>query len=77
VKTTYLNRREGEKRFRGVIWGQKLTRNHPSLVDEGEEIRVSVDGSQKREGKEEDFVLESMFVLHGRFSYFVYILGKI
>jgi len=51
VKITYLNRREGEKRFRGVIWGQKLTINHPSLVDEGEEIRVSADGSQKREGE--------------------------
>jgi hypothetical protein len=50
VKITYLNRREGEKRFRGVIWGQKLTLNHPSLVDEGEEIRVSADGSQKRWG---------------------------
>jgi len=54
VKITYLNRREGEKRFRGVIWGQKLTLNHPSLVDEGEEIRVSADGSQKREGKRGD-----------------------
>jgi len=51
VKITYLNRREREIRFRGVIWGQKLTLNHPSLVDEGEEIRVSADGSQKREGK--------------------------
>jgi len=50
VKINYLNRRKGEKRFRGVIWGLKLTLNHPSLVDEGEEIRVSVDGSQKREG---------------------------
>jgi len=28
-----------------------LTLNHPSLVDEGEEIRVSADGSQKREGE--------------------------
>jgi len=51
VKITYLNRREGEKRFRGVIWGQKLTLNHPSLVDEGEEIRVSADGLQKRQGE--------------------------
>jgi len=48
VKITYLNRREGEKRFRWVIWDQKLTLNHPSLVDEGEEIRVSALGSQKR-----------------------------
>jgi 2-oxoglutarate dehydrogenase complex dehydrogenase (E1) component-like enzyme len=52
VKITYLNKREGEKRFRGVIWGQKLTLNHPSLVDEGEEIRVSVDDSQKSGGRE-------------------------
>jgi len=44
VKITYLNRMGGEKRFRGVIWGQKLTLNHPSLVDEGKEIRVSVNG---------------------------------
>jgi len=42
---------EGEKRCSGVIWGQKLTINHPSLVDEEEEIRVLDDGSQKREGK--------------------------
>jgi len=34
-----------------MIWGQKLTLNHPSLMDEGEEIRVSADGSQKRERK--------------------------
>jgi hypothetical protein len=40
VKITYLNRREGEKRFRGVIWGQKLTLNHPSLVDEGDESHI-------------------------------------
>ena len=50
MKITYLNKREGEKQFRGVIWGQKLTLNHPSLVDEGEEIRVLTD-SQKREGE--------------------------
>jgi len=52
VKITYLNKRKGEKRFRGVIWGQKLTLNLPSLMDEGEEIRVSADGSQKRKGEE-------------------------
>jgi len=52
VKINYLNIREGEKRFRRVIWGQKLTLNHPSLVDEEEEIRVSADGSQKRGGRE-------------------------
>jgi len=46
VKITYLNKREGEKRFRGVIWDQKLTLNHPSLMDEKEETKVSTDGSQ-------------------------------
>jgi len=56
VKITYLNRREGEKRLRAVIWGQKLTINHPSLVNEGEKIRISTDGSQKREGEKVDLV---------------------
>jgi len=51
VKITYLNKRKGEKQFIGVIWGQKLTLNHFSLVDKGEEIRVSTNGSQKREGE--------------------------
>jgi len=41
---------EGEKRFRGVILGRKLTINHLSLVDEGEEIKVLADGLQKRGG---------------------------
>jgi len=27
-----------------VIWGQKLTLNHPSLMDEEEETRVLGDG---------------------------------
>jgi len=47
VKITYLNKREGEKRCRLVTWRQKLTLNHPSLVDEEEEIKVFADGSQK------------------------------
>ena len=51
MKITYFNKREIEKRVRGVILGQKLTLNHPSLVDEGEEIRVSADGLQKREAE--------------------------
>jgi len=39
VKITYFNKREREKRFRGVILGQKMTLkkmtlNHPSLMDE-------------------------------------------
>jgi len=42
VKITYFNKRERKKRVRGVILGQKLTLNHPSLVDEGEETRVLV-----------------------------------
>jgi len=37
VKITYFDKRERGKRVRGVILGQKLTLNHPSLVDEGEE----------------------------------------
>ncbi|AET03760.1 hypothetical protein MTR_8g075370 [Medicago truncatula] len=40
VKITYFNKREKEKRVRGVILGQKLTLNHLSLMDEGEETRV-------------------------------------
>jgi len=43
---------EGEKRFRGVIWGEKLILNHPSLVDDGEETRVLDDGSQVEMSKE-------------------------
>jgi len=58
MKITYLNKREGEKRFRGMIWGQKLTLNHPSLVDEGQEIKVSADGSQKKERERELFILK-------------------
>jgi len=46
VKITYLYKREGEKRCRGMI----LALNHPFLADE-EEIRVLTDGSQKREGE--------------------------
>jgi len=61
VKITYLNKREGEKQFRGVIWGQKLTLSHPSLVDEGEEIRVSADGSQKREGETPFIFIHSFY----------------
>jgi len=38
VKITYFNKRERKKQVRGVILGQKLTINHRSLVDEGEEI---------------------------------------
>jgi len=38
VKITYFNKREREKRVRGVILGQKFTLNHPSLMDEGEKL---------------------------------------
>jgi len=38
VKITYFNKREIEKRVRGVILGQKLTINHPSLVDEEKKL---------------------------------------
>jgi len=40
VKITYFNKREKGKRVRVMILGQKLTLNHPSLVDEGEKTRV-------------------------------------
>jgi len=40
VKITYFNKREIEKRVGGVILSQKLTLNHPSLMDEGKEIKV-------------------------------------
>jgi len=50
VKITYFNKREREKRVRGVVLGQKLTLNCPSLVDEGEEIRVLVT-THKRESE--------------------------
>jgi len=54
VKITYFNKREIEKRVRGVILGQKLTLNHPSLVvDEGEETRVFVT-AHKRERKKRE-----------------------
>jgi len=52
VKITYFNKREREKRVRAVILGQKLTLNHPFLVDEGKETRVLVmAGKREREKK--------------------------
>ena len=54
VKITYFNKREREKRVRGVILGQKLTLYHPSLMDEGQETRVLVT-AHKREGEERVF----------------------
>jgi len=55
VKITYFNKKESEKRVRGVILGQKLTLNHFSLVDEGEKTRVLVTAAHKREqGRKRD-----------------------
>jgi len=51
VKITYFNNREKEKQVRGVILGQKLTLNHPSLVDKGEETRVLVTAHKREGGK--------------------------
>ena len=45
VKITYFNKRETEKRVRGVILSQKLTLNHLSLVDDREESMVLVEKS--------------------------------
>jgi len=42
VKITYFNKREREKRVTGVILSQKLTLNHPSLVNEEEETMFSM-----------------------------------
>jgi len=36
-----------------VILGQKLTLNHPSLVDEGEETMVLVTAHKRKKGKRE------------------------
>jgi len=54
VKITYFNKTEIEKRVRvrGVILGQKLTLNHPSLVDEGEKTRVLVTAHKRERGRE-------------------------
>jgi len=57
VKITYLNKSEGEKRFIGMIWGNKLTLNHPSLVDEGEESRVLVTAHKREREKRENLVV--------------------
>lgn len=39
-KSLNLNKREGEKRFRRIIYCQRLTLNHPSLMDEEEKTKV-------------------------------------
>jgi len=43
VKIAYFNKRKREKRVKRIILDQKLILNHPSLVDELDEI------SQERE----------------------------
>jgi len=53
VKITYSNKSEREKRVRLVILGQKLTLNHPSSVNEGEEIKVLVTAHERKKGKRE------------------------
>jgi hypothetical protein len=50
VKITYFNKMEREKRVRGMILSQKLTINHPSLVDEGEETRILVTANERENG---------------------------
>jgi len=59
VKITYFNKRKIEKRVRvkGVILGQKLTLNHPSLVDEGEKTRVLVMAHKTERGREKGGVI--------------------
>lgn len=37
VKNTYFSKRDREKRVKWVILCQKLTLNHPYLMNEGEE----------------------------------------
>ena len=53
MKITYFNKREIEKRVRGVILGQKLTLNHVSLMDEEEKTRVFVTAPQEEKEKKE------------------------
>ena len=50
----FQKKRKREKRVRGVILGQKLTLNHPSLMDEGEETRTFVT-THKREREKRYF----------------------
>ena len=59
MKITYFNKRKREKRVRGVILGEKLTLNHPSLVDEGEETKVLVMAHKREKEKREKEVKET------------------
>ena len=53
VKITYFNKGKEKKLVRWVILSQKLTLNHSSLMDEGEETRVFV-MAQRKKGKREN-----------------------
>jgi len=46
-----------------MILGQKLTLNHPSLVDEGEKTRVLVT-AHKRKGEREKKLIQTYFVIY-------------
>jgi len=54
VKIIYFNKREIKKRVRGVILSQKLTLNHPSLVDEGEKTRILMTDDKRERGRERE-----------------------
>jgi len=53
VKITYFSKRERKKGVTGLILGKKLTLNHPSLMDEGEETTVLVTAHKREEGERE------------------------
>jgi len=52
-KITYFSKRERKKGVTGLILGKKLTLNHPSLMDEGEETTVLVTAHKREEGERE------------------------
>jgi len=51
VKIAYFNKSEREKRVRGGDFRSKFDLNHPSLIDEGKEIKVLMT-AHRREGEE-------------------------
>ena len=70
VKITYFNKREREKRFRGVILGQKMTLNHLSLMEEGKETRVSVTAHTREKEKRE--VLEIVLIYCSKYLILIF-----
>jgi len=44
-----------------VILGQKLTLNHPSLVDEGEESRVLVTARKRERERRKSYCIPTRF----------------